>query len=174
MTVKEARKFIAVLMVTYPNYKPIDVELAANTWASVTEDYSYEQINVALNAYMKSDTSGFAPAPGQIIDKIQKMAAPQYLNEMEAWALVSKAICNSGYYAVEEFAKLPPLVQKAVGLPSQLHTWSIDEYYNEMTVSREFITAYRTIVQRQEELDKMPDNIKALIEIGRASCRERV
>ena len=164
MTIKEARKFVAVLMVTYPNYNPIDEELAAETWAGVTEEYTYKQVDIALRSYMKSNTSGFAPAPGQIIDKIYTMTAPQELNEMEAWSLVSKAIRNSGYNSTEEFSKLPPLVQKAVGLPSQLRTWALDENYNEEVVSSNFIKCYRNELARQREFQKMPQNVRNLIE----------
>lgn len=164
MTIKEARKFVAVLMVTYPNYNPIDEELAAETWAGVTEEYTYEQADMALRSYMKSNTSGFAPVPGQIIDKIHTMTQPQELNEMEAWSLVSKAIRNSGYNSADEFTKLPPLVQKAVGLPSQLRTWALDENYNEEVVSSNFIKCYRNELARQKELQKMPQNVRRLIE----------
>lgn len=164
MTIKEARKFVAVLMVTYPNYNPIDEELAAETWAGVTEEYTYEQVDIALRSYMKTNTSGFAPTPGQIIDKIHTMTQPQELNEMEAWSLVSKAIRNSGYNSVDEFAKLPLLVQKAVGLPSQLRTWALDENYNEEVVSSNFIKCYRNELAQQRELQKMPQNVCILIE----------
>lgn len=164
MTVKEARKFVAVLMVTYPNYNPIDEELAAETWAGVTEEYTYEQVDIALRSYMKTNTSGFAPVPGQIIDEINTMTQPQELNEMEAWSLVSKTIRNSGYNSVEEFAKLPPLVQKAVGLPSQLRTWALDENYNEQVAMSSFQRAYKAELKRQEELQKTPQNVRNLIE----------
>ena len=127
-------------------------------------DYSYEQVNAGLNLYMKSDTRGFPPVPGQIIDKIHIVTAPQELNEMEAWSFVSKAIRNSGYNSVEEFAKLPPLVQKAVGLPSQLRTWALDENYNEEVVSSNFIKCYRNELARQRELQKMPQNVRNLID----------
>lgn len=174
MTIKEARKFVAVLMVTYPNYNPIDEELTAETWAGVTEEYTYEQVDMALRSYMKSNTSGFAPVPGQIIDKIRAMTKPQELNEMEAWSLVSKAIRNSGYNSVEEFAKLPPLVQKAVGLPSQLRTWALDENYNEEVAMSSFQRAYKAELKRHEELQKMPQNVRNLIEkanVGSYSAR---
>lgn len=164
MTIKEARKFVAVLMVTYPNYNPIDEELAAETWSGVTEEYTYEQVDMALRSYMKSSASSFAPVPGQIIDKIHTMTKPKELNEMEAWSLVSKAIRNSGYNSTEEFAKLPPLVQKAVGLPGQLRTWALDENYNEEVVSSNFIKCYRNELAKQRELQKMPQNVRNLIE----------
>lgn len=164
MTIKEARKLIAVFMVTYPNYKPIDTELAASVWADATEEYSYEQINMALKAYMKSSTSGFAPTPGQLIEKIQLMQQPQYLNEMEAWAIVKKAIGRSQLYSVEEFSKLPPLVQKAVGLPDQLRQWAITQDLNYNVVSSNFMRTYRILVEREKEISKTPSQIRAMIE----------
>ena len=163
MKIEEARKFIAVLMVTYPNYNPIDEELAAETWASITEEYSYKQVDAALKIYMKTSTSGFPPVPGQIIDKIYNMNFPQELNEMEAWALVSKALRNSGYNSMEEFAKLPPIVQKAIGSPDQLWIWAIDENYNEMVAMSNFQRAYNMELKRHEEFQKVPNNLRDLI-----------
>lgn len=168
MQIEDARKFVAVLMVTYSNYNPIDEELAAETWAGVTEEYTYEQVDMALRGYMKTNTSGFAPVPGQIIDKIHTMTAPQELNEMEAWSLVSKAIWNSGYNSEEEFEKLPPIVQKAVGLPSQLRAWALDENYNEEVAMSSFQRAYKSELKRHEELQKMPQNVRKLIEKANA------
>lgn len=163
MTFNEAMKFVAVLMTIYPNYNPADEELAAQVWADVTEDYTYEQVDAALKSYMRTNTSGFAPVPGQIIDKIHTMTQPQELNEMEAWSLVSKAIRNSGYNSVEEFSKLPPIVQNAVGLPSQLRTWALDENYNEEVAMSSFQRAYKAELKRHEELQKMPQNVRQLI-----------
>lgn len=168
MQMEDARKFVAVLMVTYPNYNPIDEELAAETWASITEEYSYKQVDMALKIYMKSNTSGFPPVPGQIIDKIHTMTTPQELNEMEAWSLVSRAIRNSGYNSVDEFEKLPPLIKKAVGQHEQLRIWALDEEYNESVVSSNFMRSYRLEVTRENELSKMPKPIAAMIKNANA------
>ena len=149
---------------SYPNYKPNNISETVDVWQMMLSEYTYEQISVALKAYILSDTSGFAPSIGQLVAKIQTIMQPQELSEMEAWALVSKAIRNSGYNSVEEFAKLPPLVQKAVGLPDQLRTWALDENYNEQVVSSNFMRCYRTELARHDELSKMPSEVKALIE----------
>ena len=149
---------------SYPNYKPNNISETVDVWQMMLSEYTYEQISVALKAYILSDTSGFAPSIGQLVGKIQAITKPEELNEMEAWALVSKAIRNSGYNSVEEFAKLPPLVQKAVGLPDQLMTWALDENYNEQVVSSNFMRCYRTELARHEELSKMPAEIKDLID----------
>lgn len=164
MTVVETKKIIAVMLVSYPNFRPTDIDSMANTWSDMLSEYSYSQVSMALKAYILSDTSGFAPAISQIIAKIQTISTPQELSEAEAWALVSKAIRNSGYNSVEEFAELPPLVQKAIGLPDQLRAWALDENYNEQVVSSNFMRCYRNELAKHEELSKMPTDVRTLIE----------
>ena len=126
-------------------------------------DYDYNLVAMALKAYILSDTSGFAPSIGQLVSKIQTLTKPQELSEMEAWSLVSKAIRNSGYNSVEEFANLPVLVQKAVGLPDQLRVWALDENYNEQVAASNFMRCYRTELNRHYELERMPNEIRELI-----------
>ena len=149
---------------SYPNYKPNNISETVDVWHMMLSDYDYNLVAMALKAYILSDTIGFAPSIGQLVSKIQTITKPHELSEMEAWSLVSKAIRNSGYNSVEEFAKLPPVVQKAVGLPEQLRTWALDENYNEQVVSSNFMRCYRTELARHEELSKMPAEIKALID----------
>ena len=148
---------------SYPNYKPNDISETVDVWQMMLEEYSYQEVSIALKAYILSDNSGFAPSVGQLVDKMQSVQQPQELNEMEAWSLVSKVIRNSGYNSVEEFAKLPPIVQKAVGLPSQLRTWALDENYNEEVVSSNFIKCYRAELARERELQKMPKAVRDMI-----------
>ena len=175
MTREETVKIIRIMVDSYPNYKPNNISETVDVWNMMLSEYTYDQISIALKAYILSDTSGFAPSIGQLVGKIQAITKPEELNEMEAWALVSKAIRNSGYNSVEEFAKLPPLVQKAVGLPDQLMTWSLDENFNEQVVSSNFIRCYRTELSRHEELSKMPSEIKALIDsVSNNSYSDRI
>lgn len=164
MTRKEIQDFLAMIQAAYSNFNPPSKTAAVNAWTLVLEEYEEKLVHMAFKLYMQTNTSGFAPVPGQIIDKIYTMIQPRELNEMEAWSLVSKAIRNSGHNSVEEFAKLPPIVQKAVGLPNQLRTWALDENYNEEVVSSNFIKCYRNELARQRELQKMPQNIRNLIE----------
>ena len=164
MTREETVKIIRIMVDSYPNYKPNNISETVDVWQMMLSDYDYNLVAMALKAYILSDTSGFAPSIGQLVDKMKSITSPQELNEMEAWALVSKAIRNSGYNSVEEFAKLPPSAQKAVGLPDQLRTWALDENYNEQVVSSNFMRCYRTELARHEELSKMPSDVKALID----------
>ena len=164
MTREETVKIIRIMVDSYPNYKPNNISETVDVWNMMLSDYDYNLVAMALKAYILSDTGGFAPSIGQLVAKMQTITKPQELSEMEAWSLVSKAIRNSGYNSVEEFAKLTPLVQKAIGLPDQLRIWALDENYNEQVVSSNFMRCYRTELTRHEELSKMPSEAKSLID----------
>lgn len=164
MTREQVQDLLAMIQSTYPNYNPPSKTAAVNAWTMALEDYNANDVAIAFKMYMKTNKSGFAPVPGQLIDNIQIIKTPQELNEMEAWALVSKAIRNSGYNSVDEYAKLPILVQKAVGLPDQLRIWAIDENYNEEVVMSQFQRCYRTECARQYEFQKFPIEAQKSIE----------
>ena len=151
---------------SYPNYKPNNLSETVDVWHTMLSDYDYNLVSMALKSYILSDTSGFAPAIGQIVAKIHSITQPQELNEMEAWALVSKAIRNSIYNAADEYAKLPPIVQKAVGLPSQLMQWAIDDSYNESVVSSNFMRCYRIELAREKELSMLPEDARQIAQNG--------
>lgn len=165
MTRDETIKLLMVIQSAYPNFKPPDKTVAVDTWYTMLRDMDYNVVQMGLRAYITSDTSGFAPSIGQLINTIYLTQNPQELNEMEAWALVSKALRNGYYGAVEEFDNLPPLVQKAVGTPDNLRNWSQTNTESvENVIQSNFMRSYRTVVKREEEIKKMPANVQALIE----------
>lgn len=165
MTRDETVKIIRIMCDCYPNYKPSNLSETVDVWNMMLEEYSYSQISMALKTYVYSDTSGFAPSIGQLINKLHEVQSPQELNEMEAWFLVSRALRNGYYGAVEEFNKLPPLVQKAVGSPDNLRNWALtDSKSIENVVQSNFMRTYRTVVNQAKEYQKMPKDIQALIE----------
>ena len=164
MTREETVKIIRIMVDSYPNYKPNDISETVDVWQMMLSDYDYNLVAMALKAYILSDTSGFAPSIGQLVDKMKYITTPQELNEMEAWALVCDALQNSGYNYAEEYAKLPPLVQKAVGLPTQLQTWALTENLNKDVVGSNFMRCYRIEVERQNEISKMPQGVREMIE----------
>ena len=165
MTRDETVKIIRIMCDCYPNYKPSNLSETVDVWNMMLEEYSYSQISTALKTYVHSDTSGFAPSIGQLINKLHEVQSPQELNEMEAWSLVSKALRNGYYGAIEEFNNLPPLVQKAVGSPDNLRNWSqTDTNSIENVVQSNFMRSYRLVVNRENEIKKMPADVRTLIE----------
>ena len=87
---------------------------------------------------------------------------------MAAWQMVLKAMRNSIYHSEEEFAKLPPLVQKAVVSPAQLREWAmaedIDGTWMNVTQSN-FMRTYRAEMTRNREMKKLsPDILRLMVD----------
>lgn len=165
MTEKEVRQLLAMTQAVYPNYNPPSREAAVNAWLMCLSEYDNNVVMAAFKAYMTTNTSGFAPVPGQLIEILQTLTQPSELNELEAWSIVRKALRNCGYNSEQEFAKLPTVVQKTVGTPQQLKIWACDSEFNENVVSSNFIKTYRTEVKRATELNKMSSDVRKLIEM---------
>ena len=164
MTREETIELLMMIQAAFPNYKPPDKTVAVNTWFLMLADYPYQQVQMALKAYIATDTSGFAPSIGQIIDKMQMINSHAEQNEMEAWSLVSKALRNGNYKSKEEFEKLPDLVKEAVGSPENIHNWAQSDIKSiESVIQSNFIKSYRLVVNRQKEIQKLPKEIKAMI-----------
>ena len=150
---------------SYPNYKPNNISETVDVWQMMLSDYDYNLVAMALKAYILSDTSGFAPSIGQLVAKIQTISQPQELDGMAAWGLDSKALRNGTYGAVEEFNKLPPLVKQAVGMPDNLKNWATSDYQTiETVIQSNFLRTYETVIKRANEINRMPNDIKSLIE----------
>lgn len=161
MTFKEFGKLADAIKTYFPRDNILPTDTAMELWYDMLKDMDYQLAYIGLRNHVA--TSKFAPTIADIRNGTV-ISQPQELNEMEAWSLVSKAIRDSGYNSTEEFAKLPSLVQKAVGLPSQLRTWALDENYNEEVAMSSFQRAYKAEIKRHEELLKMPKNVRNLIE----------
>lgn len=165
MTETEVKQLLAMTQAVYPSYNPPSREAAVNAWLMCLSEYDNNVVMAAFKAYITTDTSGFAPSIGQLLDKLHAIQSPQELNEMEAWSLVSKALRNGYYGAVEEFDNLPPLVQKAVGSPDNLRNWSqTDVKAIETVIQSNFMRSYAAIVKREYEIKKMPADVRTLIE----------
>ena len=164
MTQAEAGKIIYTIRASYPkHFEKMNNEEIKNmilVWASLFDDITYEQASMGLKVYLRTDKEGFPPSPGQVIDCIQK-AEPQGMNEIEAWGLVRVAIRNGIYGAGEEFSKLPPECQKAVGRPGQLTEWAMLPSSEVDTIAAaQFKRVYASTVKRKQEEAKMPQEIR--------------
>lgn len=165
MTEEQVGELLMTIQAYYPNYNPSDKKITLNAWYIMLAEYPEELVSQALRACIATNTSGFAPDVGQIMSKIQTISQPQELDGMTAWGLVSKALRNGTYGAVEEFNKLPPLVRQAVGMPDNLKNWATADYQTvETVIQSNFLKTYEVVIKRANEINRMPDDIKTLIE----------
>lgn len=165
MTRDETIKTLMVIQAAYPNYKPPDKTVTVNIWTEMLSDVSYEQVSVAVKAYIQTDTSGFAPGIGAIREKIAEMFSQENGTDAEAWQVVWKAIRCSGDYdrAIENFNSFPTTIQKAVGSPNQLREWALTQKLNVEVVSSNFRKTFRMEQQRERERSRLsPDVLKLM------------
>ena len=70
MTELEARKLLAILYSTYKrefyNTSQQEVDITAKLWHRAFENIPYEKVSAALERYIFTDKSGFAPKIGHI------------------------------------------------------------------------------------------------------------
>lgn len=158
---------------SYPNYKPNNISETVDVWHMMLSEYDYKSIAMALKAYILTDTSGFAPAIGQIISKLYDIHNPNQMSETEAWSLVKNAMSNSGYNCLEEYNKLPKIVQKCIGEPIQLRKWAMTENLNESVVSSNFIKAYKEALQKEKINSMYTQDIKKMIDSSNGMMIEK-
>ena len=171
MTRDEVKEIIMIMTYTYPNYKPADITATVDTWTAILSSYQFEHIRAALHSYILSDTKGFAPTPGQLIDKIPVKSFD--MTEMEAWGMVNRALSNSSYHAKEEFDKLPLVVQKTLGRFEVLQEWAGMEIDTvQSVIQSNFIRNYRTVLQREKERNKLPTRLREILEAAGAKMTE--
>ena len=169
MNKTEAAKIIAILQVNYPeNFrgKSDDViKATVDLWARAFADEPYTMVSAAVMTHMVSDTNRFMPPVGVIKAKIAEMLKPDEMTEQEAWSLVANALRNCTYGAEEEYAKLPPAVQRAVGGASQLKDWAMmDTETVQSVVASNFQRSYRVTSQRERDWEKLPSGLRTYVQ----------
>lgn len=170
MTTQETWKIIYVLKATYPNlyksYTTADFDNLVTSWGMVFEDYSYEVVAQGLRVFLASDTKGFPPSPGQVMDCIVKLTIPEEITEGQAWEMVAKAAERGSVYCVEDFNSFPETIQKAIGSPAYLRRLATEEDINMSVEESNFLSRYRIVLQRQREYAKIPESVRQVIKIA--------
>ena len=167
MTRAETIGIMGILQVAFPAYyrnvSRTDAAAAVSLWTEMFPEPG-EVVAAAVKALIATRVEGYPPTIGAVKAKIQELSEPERLSETEAWAMVEKA-CSNGYYGSrEEFDKLPPLVQKAVGSPNQLKEWaSMDADTVKSVVASNFMRGFRIIQKREQEMALIPPEVRNML-----------
>lgn len=160
LTKDQFRILLASMKAAYPSDKFIPDEDAAKIWYQLLKDLEYPRLSMALQKHMMT-----SPYPPTIAD-LRKNAVPEqeHMSDLAAWALVRQAISNSSYHSEEEFRKLPPLIQKAIGNPANLREMaSMDVQTVNSVEQSNFLRVYRATVSREKELLQLSPSMRELI-----------
>lgn len=171
MTAQEASGFLSKLALAYPaQYARLGAaELTGQIelWSGTMEGYSLEQAVVGLQVFLRGDTKGFAPVPGQVIDCIERVQRPAedgYTNT-ECISLIRRAIGDALYHAEEAFERLPELCKRAVGTPRNLTEWAqLDSREVETVIASQVIRSLEATRVRMREDAKLPPSVREALQ----------
>lgn len=163
----ETLKILSVLRATFPQfYRGLgknELDNIVSIWNEMFLDDPYEIVGAAVKTLIASDSSGYPPVIGKVKEKIRLLTMTETMTEAEAWSKVYKALQNGSYGSVEEFNKLPPVLQRCVGSPAQLKEWAaMDMDEIQSVVASNLQRSYRAFAKREEEVRSIPKDVLAL------------
>ena len=168
MNTSEAGMILAVIKAAYPHsYKDLsesDAIATVNLWAQMFDKEPYEAVNAAVKALIATRQVGYSPTIGEVKEKLRTLGKAEDMNDGQAWALVTRACKNGLYGYKQEFDKLPPAVQKAVGSAEQLRDWAMmDEETFQSVVGSTFRKTFKTVSDREREDALIPGSVKNVV-----------
>lgn len=163
MTRSETAQIIAIMQLNYPDtFRGMSDQAIGgmvDLWQRMFTEETAALVQNAVETHICASTDRYMPNIGIIKEEIRKLTQPQPqgMSENEAWSLVMAALRNSAYGYREEYAKLPPLIRRAVGNENTLREWAMlpTEELNTVVASN-FMRSYRAIQKREEEWAKLP------------------
>lgn len=161
------RQILTLLQSEYPqSFSSMDARtmaLKVELWEREFSDDNPNWVYAAIRTYMRTPER-FAPSIGQVREIMNSLTAGEELPEQTAWALVSAACRNGLYGYKQEFEKLPPEVQAAVGAPEQLKAWAaMDADTVESVVASNFMRNYKANKAREKARAALPPEMRDLI-----------
>lgn len=112
MTREETVKIIRIMVDSYPNYKPNDISETVDVWQMMLEEYSCQQVSLALKEYILTEKTGFAPSIGQLANLVKSQKERKYFEELE------KMLLADTYRKIEsEQGEIKALEMKHEGVP---------------------------------------------------------
>lgn len=164
MTRENTVDLIRSIVSLYPNWKPENLTETVNAWHWALEEYPAAIVKAALQIYVKTNNTGFAPSVSQIIGCMHKPSEIEQLSEGEAWAMVKKAIQDGNYHSEERFNELPPLVQRAIGGAEMIRQWAqTDSDEVNTVIMSNFQRTYRAVLSKQDFNNKVPEQITDVV-----------
>ena len=158
---KDFMQLMVTLRAAYSSEKFMPDKESARVWYEMLKDIDYPTL--ARGVYKLIQSTPYPPTIATIREACVSMQGVAQLSDLEAWALVRKALSN-GYYGAEgEFAKLPLLVQKAVGSPANIREMAQASLDSMSVYQAQFLRAYRAEVQRAADLAKLSPQLRQLL-----------
>lgn len=164
MTRNDVVKIFIVIRTAYPNFykdmKKEDLEATIDLWA---EMFAHENTQLVVAATKNLINSfKWPPTIADIKEEMYKLTEVETETPIEIWNKIKSAIGRAGYYAAEEFERLPEVAKTFVGSPKQLREWALSEDYNDSVVKGQFLKQYEVLKKREKDNKLMLPQVKEL------------
>ncbi len=170
MNLQETSSLLLILRTAYPNfYRNMTKEEASATiklWHTMFENDDFELVKFAVYKLIETH-SGFPPDIAGVKEKLRELisAVTGEPTDEELWQILKKALSNGYYGAVEEFNKLPPVVQRYLGSPSGLRDLAlVDEKIINTVTHGQFMRQIGILRERHDFERSLPEPVKNAIQ----------
>lgn len=169
MTLQETKELITYIASSYPRYyrgmTRSTLEKHAAVWADIFDEYSLQTVLAGAKSYIATESAGFPPSPGQIIEHIHRKSPDKEIGGTEAWALVRKAVNVPWERMQESYDSLPKAVRKAVGSAASLKELAqMDIATFESVAQSNFLRMYKVARERIADDERTPQKVVAIRE----------
>jgi hypothetical protein len=148
----------------YKDLTKEEAEQLIDLWAELFESDPVNQVTEAVKSLIYS--LQFPPTIADVKGKLSLINTKPSMSAVEAWGLIAEATQDSLYNSVEQFNKLPALVQRLVGSPTQLKEWAtMDSDIVNSVVASNFQKSYREVAIVEKEYQALPESAKRLKEM---------
>lgn len=132
-------------------------------WYRFFKDDDYQTVSNALDRYIATNTSGFPPTPAQIKEMMMEVSPIIRKTVGEAWEMVHRSARCDYQLAKEQFGKLSPNIQKAVGSIEFLTDLGYADDDRTYYMRKEFENKYNQVLS-----DEKKDVASGVIKIDKA------
>ena len=163
MTKEDFAILVKGLKAVYTDPRFIPDKNAFDVWYGLMGHLSYEAASAATQKHMATNTT--APTPAHILKIAGEITGPvqNTMTAGEAFNLYWKAAQNGTYHSEEEFEKLPPLVQEAVGGAAALREIAMRDDINYDVERSLFERRFAAVQQRAQHNEQISPVVRDLI-----------
>ena len=146
----------------YPIDSPQKMAKTANLWSVMLQDDEPREVLLAVKNCIA--TLSFPPKIADIKSRIAQSRMAGQMTEMEAWSSIRDAVrsAKNRTEANQAFMKLPLILQKCVGNPSQIIAWcSVSTDTFEGVIASNVQRSYRELARREATFYALPKDMQS-------------
>ena len=168
MNREQVLQMLSILKAAYPHsFQKLgkrDADSLVALWERQFSEEEPQAVSAAIDSLIATRPVGYSPTIGEIKEQLHRLRNQDQLSEVDAWVMVERACRNGIHHAQEEYDRLPPDVQQAVGGPEQIRAWAMmDTETVNSVVASNFRKSYAAAQERAKHVSMLPANVREML-----------